>query len=68
MTEVKDVVRQLDLSILAELLDTNKPLDSVQIPLFPDWRYFEFKYIPVGLISSRLYEEFLASATTDLSI
>lgn len=63
----KDVVRQLDLSILAELLDTNKPLDSIQIPLFPDWRYFEFKYIPVELIS-RLYEEFLASTNNpDLS-
>lgn len=63
----KNVVRQLDLSILAELLDTNKPLDSAQIPLFPDWRYFEFKYIPVELIS-RLYEEFLASTNNpDLS-
>ena len=66
-TEDKDVVGQLNLSILADLLDTNKPLSSIQIPLFPDWRYFEFKYIPVELIS-RLYEEFLASTNNpDLS-
>lgn len=56
----KRTLKDLNLSILADLLDTNKQLDSIQIPLFPDWRYFEFKYIPVELIS-RLYEEFLAS-------
>lgn len=51
----------LDLSIVANLLATDKTnLDSEQLELdFPDWRYFEFKYIPVELIS-RLYEEFLA--------
>lgn len=66
-TQDKDVVRKLNLTILADLLDTNKPLNSIQIPLFPDWRYFEFKYIPVELIS-RLYEEFLASTNNpDLS-
>ena len=56
----KETLQGLNLSILADLLDTNRPLNSIQIPLFPDWRYFEFKYIPVELIS-RLYEEFLAS-------
>lgn len=56
----KQTLRDLNLSILADLLDTNTALNSKQIPLFPDWRYFEFKYIPVELIS-RLYEEFLAS-------
>lgn len=56
----KQTLEGLNLSILADLLDTNTTLNSKQIPLFPDWRYFEFKYIPVELIS-RLYEEFLAS-------
>ena len=50
----------LDISILADLLETDKSnLSSHQQELsFPDWRYFEFKFIPVELIS-RLYEEFL---------
>ena len=48
-------LRKLDLSILAELLDTNRSFENSQYEL---WRYFEFKYIPVELIS-RLYEEFL---------
>lgn len=56
----KQTLKSLNLSILADLLNTNTELNSIQIPLFPDWRYFEFKYIPVELIS-RLYEEFLAS-------
>jgi methylase of polypeptide subunit release factors len=56
----KQTLSSLNLSNLADLLDTNKSLNTKQIPLFPDWRYFEFKYIPVELIS-RLYEEFLAS-------
>ncbi len=53
-------LNKLDLSIVAELLATEKTdLGSSQQELgFPDWRYFEFKYIPVELIS-RLYEEFL---------
>ncbi len=58
--EHKQILKGLDLSILADLLDTNKSLKSKQGELFPNWRYFEFKYIPVELIS-RLYEEFLAS-------
>ena len=62
----KEILQGLNLSILADLLDTNRPLNSIQFPLFPDWRYFEFKYIPVELIS-RLYEEFLAS-TDDLNL
>lgn len=50
----------LDLSIIADLLATDKTIiGSHQLELgFPDWRYFEFKLIPVELIS-RLYEEFL---------
>lgn len=58
--EHKLLLKNLDLSILADLLDTNKSLKSRQGVLFPEWRYFEFKDIPVELIS-RLYEEFLAS-------
>ena len=47
----------LDLTILAKLLEANQiELDSPQLEF--DWRYFEFKYIPVELIS-RLYETFL---------
>ncbi|GHT31430.1 type I endonuclease-methyltransferase fusion protein [Planctomycetales bacterium] len=59
-TEEKQRLKELDLSVLAELLATDKSsLDSRQRELkFPDWRYFEFRYIPVELIS-RLYEEFL---------
>ena len=50
----------LDLSIVADLLATEKScLATEQLELdFPDWRYFDFKLIPVELIS-RLYEEFL---------
>ena len=53
-------LKTLDLSIVANLLATEKTdLSSEQLQLdFPDWRYFEFKFIPVELIS-RLYEEFL---------
>ncbi|MDR1416914.1 MAG: N-6 DNA methylase [Prevotellaceae bacterium] len=55
----KKTLNNLDLSIVAKLLDTNQAdITSAQQELFPDWRYFEFKYIPVELIS-RLYEEFL---------
>lgn len=59
-------LQKLDLSILAELLDTNKTtLNSIQLELnFPNWRYFEFKFIPVELIS-RLYEEFLGEDKKD---
>lgn len=53
-------LNKLDLSLVADLLSTDKSsLNSKQLELgFPDWRYFEFKFIPVELIS-RLYEEFL---------
>lgn len=56
----QNILENIDLSPLAELLDTQKTtLASKQLELnFPNWRYFEFKYIPVELIS-RLYEEFL---------
>lgn len=59
-TKEQNQLKTLDLSILADLLATDKTnLGSEQIELnFPDWRYFEFKLIPVELIS-RLYEEFL---------
>jgi len=58
----KQQLRTLDLSVLADLLATDKrsPLLSHQpeINFLDDWRYLEFSYIPVELIS-RLYEEFL---------
>jgi len=59
-TEEQEILNSLDLSIVAELLSTDKDnLGSTQLELdFLDWRYFEFKLIPVELIS-RLYEEFL---------
>ena len=57
----KEQLNAMDLSIVADLLATDKTdLDSKQLEFdFPDWRYFEFKQIPVELIS-RLYEEFLS--------
>lgn len=59
-TEEQNQLKTLDLTIVANLLATDKTnLDSAQLEFdFPDWRYFEFKLIPVELIS-RLYEEFL---------
>ena len=57
----KETLKELDLSIVAELLATEKrSISSPQQEInFSDrWRYFEFRYIPVELIS-RLYEEFL---------
>lgn len=58
--EEQELLNSLDLSKVADLLETDKEnLASAQLELgFPDWRYFEFKLIPVELIS-RLYEEFL---------
>ncbi|MEA3496596.1 MAG: N-6 DNA methylase, partial [Bacteroidota bacterium] len=58
----QNLLENKDLSPLAELLDTKKTtLASEQLEInFPNWRYFEFKYIPVELIS-RLYEEFLGN-------
>ncbi|WP_312820026.1 HsdM family class I SAM-dependent methyltransferase [Kaistella carnis] len=58
--EEEEQLKVLNLTIVADLLATDKTsLDSEQLELdFPDWRYFEFKLIPVELIS-RLYEEFL---------
>ncbi|MDB5089379.1 MAG: Adenine-specific methyltransferase Eco57IA [Mucilaginibacter sp.] len=58
--EEKLILQNLNLSLLADLLDTNRTLSDQLEMNFPDWRYFEFKYIPVELIS-RLYEEFLGS-------
>ena len=60
--EEQKILQTLELSILADLLDTSKTsLQSTQLELkFPNWRYFEFRYIPVELIS-RLYEEFLGA-------
>jgi methylase of polypeptide subunit release factors len=56
----RELLNAMDLSVVADLLATDKTdLDSKQLEFdFPDWRYFEFKQIPVELIS-RLYEEFL---------
>ncbi len=58
--EEQEQLKAIDLSQLAELLDTTKlDLMSPQLEIdFSDWRYFEFRLIPVELIS-RLYEEFL---------
>jgi len=58
--EEQNKLKKIDLSLLSDLLDTKKTsLKSQQLEInFPNWRYFEFKYIPVELIS-RLYEEFL---------
>ncbi len=58
----QNLLQKIDLSLLGDLLDTKKTsLTSKQLEInFPNWRYFEFKYIPVELIS-RLYEEFLGN-------
>jgi methylase of polypeptide subunit release factors len=57
----KRQIENKDLSIVAELLTADKiDLDSKQLEIPFSWRYFEFKFIPVELIS-RLYEEFLGS-------
>lgn len=65
-THEQDQLKTLDLSIVAELLATDKTnIDSLQLEIeFPDWRYFEFKFIPVEMIS-RLYEEFLSENKKD---
>lgn len=55
----QELLNSLDLSTVADLLETDKEhLGSAQLEMDFDWRYFEFKLIPVELIS-RLYEEFL---------
>lgn len=52
-------LQTLDLNILADFLSTDRTdISSQQAEFEFDLRYFEFKYIPVELIS-RLYEEFL---------
>ncbi|RZL30486.1 MAG: hypothetical protein EOP00_36385, partial [Pedobacter sp.] len=58
--EEQNQLAKLKLAILADLLETKKSsLQSLQLELnFDNWRYFEFKFIPIELIS-RLYEEFL---------
>jgi len=58
--EEEIILRTLNLSPLADLLNTNRTLGQQLEINFLDWRYFEFKYIPVELIS-RLYEEFLGT-------
>jgi methylase of polypeptide subunit release factors len=58
----KEQLKGLDLSIVAELLAAKKVnLGSKQMELDFDWRYFEFRFIPVELIS-RLYETFLGDS------
>ncbi len=57
--EEQKQLQSLDLNILADFLSTDKTdISSQQAEFEFDLRYFEFKYIPVELIS-RLYEEFL---------
>jgi methylase of polypeptide subunit release factors len=65
-TTEQEQLESLDLSVVAKLLATDKTsIDALQLEIgFPDWRYFEFKYIPVELIS-RLYEEFLGENKKD---
>jgi methylase of polypeptide subunit release factors len=55
----KEQLKNRELTIVAKLLATDKKdLKDEQLELPFNWRYFEFQYIPVELIS-RLYEEFL---------
>lgn len=54
-SEEQSTLQNIDLTLLAELLESDSSLNTGQRSL---WRYFEFRYIPVELIS-RLYEEFL---------
>lgn len=57
--EEQKQLQSLELNILADFLSTDKTdISSQQAEFQFDLRYFEFKYIPVELIS-RLYEEFL---------
>lgn len=57
--EEQKQLQSLDLNILADFLSTDKTdISSQQAEFEFNLRYFEFKYIPVELIS-RLYEEFL---------
>lgn len=65
-TTEQEQLELLDLSVVAKLLATDKiSIEALQLEIdFPDWRYFEFKYIPVELIS-RLYEEFLGENKKD---
>lgn len=63
-TDEKLILQDLNLSPLADLLDTNRTAGDQLEFNFPNWRYFEFKYIPVELIS-RLYEEFLGLGKKD---
>jgi len=52
-----ELVKDVDFSLIIEWLKTDEPdLKTKQKSL---WRYFEFSYIPIELIS-RLYEEFLS--------
>lgn|GEM_PF-124905 len=53
--EEKTVVQKLNLNTLANALDANHTSTHGQMSF---WRYYEFNYVPVELIS-RLYEEFL---------
>lgn len=53
-TEEKTAIKQMDLSILANALDADYTVQGQG----SFWRYYEFNYVPVELIS-RLYEEFL---------
>lgn len=57
----KNELAKINLTLLAELLENRASLRTGQIEL---WRYFEFKFIPVELIS-RLYEEFLGEDKKD---
>jgi type I restriction-modification system DNA methylase subunit len=55
--EEQEKLRSTNLSIVADLLSADRE-NVTQPELDFDWRYFEFKFIPVELIS-RLYETFI---------
>lgn len=56
-----EILEYVKYDLVADLLSTEKgKLNSNQIEInFVGWRYFDFKFIPVELIS-RMYEEFLS--------
>ncbi|MDR2409819.1 MAG: N-6 DNA methylase [Bacteroidales bacterium] len=55
--EERKMLGSMNLAIVSDLLATDRE-DITQPELDFDWRYFEFKFIPVELIS-RLYETFI---------
>jgi hypothetical protein len=50
-TTEQERLESLDLSIVAKLLATDKiSIEALQLEIgFPDWRYFDFKYILIAI-------------------